>query len=70
LPLISLIEKKYKFILVGDSAVGKTALFWRYMENEFAASQRTSTMTVDFRIKNIELRGKQAKLYIWDTAGQ
>jgi GTPase SAR1 family protein len=23
-------EKKYKFILVGDSNVGKTALFWRF----------------------------------------
>ena len=24
-------EKKYKFILVGDSNVGKTALFWRFV---------------------------------------
>jgi GTPase SAR1 family protein len=25
---------------------------------------------VDFKIKNITLKGKPAKLYIWDTAGQ
>ncbi len=26
--------------------------------------------TVDFKIKSITLKGKAAKLYIWDTAGQ
>lgn len=26
--------------------------------------------TIDFKIKNIQLKDKPAKLYIWDTAGQ
>lgn len=32
-------EKKYKFILVGDSNVGKTALFWRFTEGDFLAEK-------------------------------
>lgn len=63
-------EKKYKFILVGDSNVGKTALFWRFVEGEFNSEKSTQVTTVDFKIKNITLKGKPAKLYIWDTAGQ
>ena len=26
--------------------------------------------TVDFKMKNINYKGKPVKLYIWDTAGQ
>lgn len=63
-------EKKYKFILVGDSNVGKTALFWRFTEGDFLAEKETQVTTIDFKIKNINLHNKLAKLYIWDTAGQ
>ena len=63
-------QKKYKFILVGDSNVGKTALFWRFTEGDFLAEKETQVTTIDFKIKNINLHNKLAKLYIWDTAGQ
>jgi GTPase SAR1 family protein len=28
-------EKRLKFIIVGDSAVGKSCIFWKYTEGEF-----------------------------------
>lgn len=63
-------EKRYKVIVVGDSNVGKTALFWRFIDGEFIAEKDTQVTTIDFKMKNIRLRNQAAKLYIWDTAGQ
>jgi Ras-related protein Rab-1A len=63
-------EKRYKIIIIGDSNVGKTALFWRFTEGDFLAEKDTQVTTIDFKIKNIQLKDKPAKLYIWDTAGQ
>lgn len=63
-------EKKYKYILVGDSNVGKTALFWRFVEGNFSEGKNTLVTTVDFKMKNISVNNTNAKLYIWDTAGQ
>ena len=63
-------EKRYKIIIVGDSNVGKTALFWRFTEGDFLAEKETQVTTIDFKIKNITLGVTPVKLYIWDTAGQ
>jgi Ras-related protein Rab-18 len=63
-------EKRYKFVLVGDSNVGKTALFWRFVEGGFMGRKDTQVTTVDFKMKNVMLGTKPVKLYIWDTAGQ
>lgn len=63
-------QKRYKIIIIGDSNVGKTALFWRFTEGDFLAEKDTQVTTIDFKIKNINLKDKPAKLYIWDTAGQ
>lgn len=60
---------RYKIILVGDVNVGKTALFWRYIEGEFLANKSTLVTTVDFKMKNIVIDNKNVKLYLWDTAG-
>ena len=63
-------ERRYKLILVGDSSVGKTALFWRFIEGEYSQEKTTQVTTVDFRIKNVYIKSQPIKLYIWDTAGQ
>lgn len=63
-------EKKYKLILVGDSNVGKTALFCRFIEGTFSNDKNTLVTTVDFKMKNITINSNPIKLYIWDTAGQ
>lgn len=63
-----------KLLIIGDSGVGKTCLLLRFAEDNFTASHLT-TIGIDFKIKNIEVDGKDIKLQIvshnqWDTAGQ
>jgi small GTP-binding protein len=72
----------FKFILVGDSCVGKTALLHRFTnaESESQDNNKSScdrdplkryecTVGVDFKTKNISLDGKKVMIMIWDTAG-
>lgn len=58
-----------KYLVVGDSGVGKTSLLVRYCEDSFQADY-LSTIGVDFKIKRIEINNCQITLNIWDTAGQ
>lgn len=56
-----------KIIVIGDSAVGKSCLLSRFVDESF---NQTSTIGVDFRIKTIDVDGTIVKLQIWDMAGQ
>nr|CCC93960.1 putative small G-protein [Trypanosoma congolense IL3000] len=60
-----------KIILVGDGAVGKTALLRRFADGEFV-EQYKSTAGVEYVEKTISLPliGTRLKLVLWDTAGQ
>eukprot|EP00316_Scyphosphaera_apsteinii_P016649 CAMPEP_0119312554 /NCGR_PEP_ID=MMETSP1333-20130426/26879_1 /TAXON_ID=418940 /ORGANISM="Scyphosphaera apsteinii, Strain RCC1455" /LENGTH=196 /DNA_ID=CAMNT_0007317195 /DNA_START=96 /DNA_END=686 /DNA_ORIENTATION=- len=58
-----------KLMMIGDQAVGKTALLVRYADDSFTESV-LPTIGIDFKIKTIEQQGKKIKLQIWDTAGQ
>jgi len=59
-----------KIITLGDSQVGKSSLIVRYIENKFTLNYLT-TMGFDIKNKQITLRdGTDAKLMIFDTAGQ
>ena len=58
----------FKFLLIGDSGIGKTSLLCRFSDNEFLTNF-IPTIGVDFKIKTIELNGKTIKLQLWDTAG-
>lgn len=58
-----------KYLVVGDSGVGKTSILVRYCEDSFQTDY-LSTIGVDFKIKRMELKGNQVTLNIWDTAGQ
>lgn len=62
-------EVKYKLILIGDTAVGKTCLLKRKKENIFD-SHFTSTIGVDFCYITLNKNNTKIKVYIWDTAGQ
>ena len=59
-----------RIITLGDSQVGKSSLIIRYIENKFSINYVT-TMGFDIKNKQITLRdGTEAKLMIFDTAGQ
>jgi len=62
-------DLQIKLMMIGDQAVGKTALLVRYADKEFH-EQLLPTIGIDFKIKTIELQGKKIRLQIWDTAGQ
>jgi len=59
----------FKIVLVGDSGVGKSNLFSRFIQNEFCLNSR-STIGVEFLTKSIVINKKVVQAQIWDTAGQ
>ncbi len=58
-----------KIALLGDGAVGKTALRNRFMGQGFAGDY-IMTIGADFCVKSLQINGKNFKLQIWDLAGQ
>ena len=59
----------FKILLLGDSGVGKTALFIRYFDNIFQ-SNTIITLGLDYRVKSIHHKNMKINFSIWDTAGQ
>jgi len=59
---------KRKIVLLGDSAVGKTALARRFVDNEFEERYRPTAAAKPWK-KKISLSGKDISLDIWDIAG-
>ncbi len=59
----------FKFIIVGDSSVGKSCLLTRFSDGQYNRNFET-TLGVDFGSKMISINDKTIKLHIWDTAGQ
>lgn len=61
----------YKYVLLGNSGVGKTSIMRRYLEKQDPIFPSQPTIGVDFRLKTgIVLNNKKIKLHLWDTAGQ
>ena len=65
--------KKYdfllKYIIIGDSNVGKSNLLLRFVYSTFNEEYKL-TIGVEFGEKTIEVKNKKYKIQIWDTAGQ
>jgi small GTP-binding protein len=59
----------FKFIIIGSSGVGKTAILKRLTEDSFSSDSQ-STIGVEFDSTIVEVDGQSVKLQIWDTAGQ
>ena len=62
-------EINLKILLIGDSAVGKTSILFRYINEEFP-EYYISTIGVEYKIKTLIINGKRVILRIWDTSGQ
>ena len=58
-----------KFIIVGDSSVGKSNLLMKFAYNKVNEDYQ-ATVGVEFAAKNIEIEQKIFRVQVWDTAGQ
>ena len=57
-----------KYIIIGDTVVGKSELLLRYLHDQLKPENQL-TIGVEFGAKNVEIRNKIYRLQIWDTAG-
>jgi small GTP-binding protein len=62
-------KKTFKFIVIGSSGVGKTAILKRLVDDVFTTESQ-STIGVEFMATSLDVEGQSVKLQIWDTAGQ
>jgi small GTP-binding protein len=61
----------FKIVLIGDSGVGKTAIFNAYTQPTLAAQEGQATLSVEFAHRVFQgADGEYVKLQLWDTAGQ
>ena len=59
----------FKYIVIGDSGVGKSCLLLQFTDKRFEA-MHDLTIGVEFGARVINLNEQEIKLQIWDTAGQ
>ncbi|GMS84088.1 hypothetical protein PENTCL1PPCAC_6263 [Pristionchus entomophagus] len=62
-------EFKFKVVLLGEGAVGKSSLMLRYVQGNFNP-RHISTIQASFLSKQLVVDGADIDLSIWDTAGQ
>ena len=58
-----------KYIIIGDSSVGKSSIMVKYIHGGFDEEFKT-TIGVEFGSKNIIIKEKIYRVQIWDTAGE
>lgn len=58
-----------KFVIIGDSGCGKSALLLQFTDKRFQPVHDL-TIGVEFGSRMVSVEGKNIKLQIWDTAGQ
>ena len=62
-------KKLIKIILLGDSSVGKTTIFQRFIDNHLEKNS-FATVGVEFKLKNYNYHNKNYSIQVFDTAGQ
>ncbi|MCJ8743095.1 hypothetical protein PDJAM_G00089760 [Pangasius djambal] len=66
---VSMPQRLFKVILVGNSSVGKTALLHRFCDGHFHMNT-TATVGIDYSVRTLNLGDSHVALQLWDTAGQ
>ena len=68
---------RYKVVLIGDQAVGKSSIITRYISDEFGELHNVKiliiqpTIGIDFLSKCVTIPGEcTVRLQLWDPAGQ
>jgi Ras-related protein Rab-2A len=59
----------FKYIIIGDTGVGKSCLLLQFTDKRFQPVHDL-TIGVEFGARMISIDQRQVKLQIWDTAGQ
>lgn len=59
----------YKIIFLGDQGVGKSSILNRFYQDKFEEDYQ-ATIGLDFHSKNVEINGINARILLYDTAGQ
>ena len=60
---------KFKFIIIGDSSVGKTSIIRRFVENKFTLDYR-ATLGLNVLSHSIKFYGNEVSLSLWDVGAQ
>ncbi|MBY9012089.1 MAG: GTP-binding protein [Candidatus Lokiarchaeota archaeon] len=60
---------KFKFIIVGDKAVGKSSIVWRFVENKFSLDYR-STLGLNVLSHSMNFYGNEVNFLLWDVGAQ
>eukprot|EP01125_Pyxidicula_operculata_P019265 TRINITY_DN6973_c0_g1_i1.p1 TRINITY_DN6973_c0_g1~~TRINITY_DN6973_c0_g1_i1.p1 ORF type:complete len:262 (-),score=55.65 TRINITY_DN6973_c0_g1_i1:649-1434(-) len=68
LPDTSKYNLTFKIIVVGDSAVGKTNILSRWVDDKFRSTE--PTLSVELACKVFQVEDNVVKVQLWDTAGQ
>ena len=55
-----------KYILIGDTSVGKSTILNKFINDSFMA-ESNPTMGVEFATKKVNVDGSTIKIQIWDT---
>ena len=61
-------DYQMKLIFLGDSGVGKSSLFRRFLYSSYTENYCCTT-SINFGTKKVTIDDKDVKLEIWDTAG-
>ena len=61
-------RRTVKIVMVGDGAVGKTALCSTFVNNQFPQDYIPTVFDNFSRLQTVD--GEQVTMSIWDTAGQ
>ncbi|KAF8095528.1 hypothetical protein N665_0330s0010 [Sinapis alba] len=59
----------FKYIIIGDTGVGKSCLLLQFTDKRFQPVHDL-TIGVEFGARMVTVEGRPVKLQIWDTAGQ
>ena len=59
---------KYKIVVLGEGAVGKTSLAVQFVHSKFTM-ERTKTVNAACMEKEVDIGANKCVLAIWDTAG-
>jgi small GTP-binding protein len=62
-------DEMVKYILIGDSNVGKTSIMRQFCHRKFHEKEHT-TVGLDYGERIINISDKNVLIQLWDTAGQ